>query len=44
MAPSHRATPSATILKTIANTFDMNAMVECDLHQLKMPRLDAYED
>jgi hypothetical protein len=41
-APTHRATRSTTILKNIANTFDMNAMVGRDLHHLKMPRPAAY--
>ena len=44
MALTHRVTRCTTILKSIANTFDMNAMVGCGLHQLKMPRLDAYQE
>jgi hypothetical protein len=43
MATTHRVTRRTTFLKSIANTFDMNAMVGCDPHQLKMPRPDAYE-
>ena len=44
MAQTHRVTRRITILKDIANTFDMNAMVGRHLHQLKMPRLDAYSE
>jgi hypothetical protein len=38
MTPTHRVTLRTTIFKSIANTFDMNAMVGCGLRQLKMLR------
>jgi hypothetical protein len=42
MTPTHCVTLRTTIFKSIANTFDMNAMVGCGLRQLKMPRPADY--
>jgi hypothetical protein len=42
MTPTHCVTLRTTIFKSIANTFDMNAMVGCGLRQLKMLRPAAY--
>ena len=41
-ATTHRVKLRTPILKSITNTFNMNAMVRCDPLQIKMPRLDAY--
>ena len=42
MAHSHRANRRTAALKTIATMFTMNAMVAARLHQIKVPRPDAY--
>ncbi len=43
-APTHkqRASHALTAWQVTTITFVMNAMVECQVLQLKMPRLDAY--
>ena len=41
-AHSHRANRGTATLRTIATTFNMNAMVAARSRQIKVPRPDAY--